>query len=256
MVGSGAGIGLLNTSVNSTAVGYEAMKTTTATRNTAVGYQAMLANTLGLSNTTIGAESLDANIDGDYNVAIGVGALGSSQAGDLNSGLGYLSLFSNISGSRNTGVGSRSLVSVTGSGNVGVGSYAGYYETGSDAFYVNNQDRSTTAADKTSSLMYGVFNATASSQLLTINASTTIAQNLTVLGSGTNYFLGNVGIGTTTPISTLSIVGATASTTVYLGSTARPTCVTWYSVPSGLPFREYINDSGTKIIESGQCSGN
>ena len=66
---------------------------------------------------------------------------------------------------------------------------------------------------------------------------------------------GNLGLGTSSPISTLSIVGNTSTTTLYLGAKNRPSCVTWYSTPSGNPFREYINDAGTKVIEAGQCTG-
>lgn len=66
---------------------------------------------------------------------------------------------------------------------------------------------------------------------------------------------GRVGIGTTSPISTLSVVGQMASSTFYLGSQNRPSCITWYSVPSGNPFREYISDAGSKVIEAGECLG-
>jgi hypothetical protein len=52
---------------------------------------------------------------------------------------------------------------------------AGYYETGSNAFYVDNQDRTNTAGDKAKSLMYGVFNAATSSQTLKVNAVMTVS---------------------------------------------------------------------------------
>jgi len=53
-----------------------------------------------------------------------------------------------------------------------VGYFAGNYETGSDAFYVNNQDRTNTSGDKTKSIIYGVMHATALSQAITFNVGT------------------------------------------------------------------------------------
>ena len=82
-----------------------------------------------------------ANTGGDYNTAVGLAALGTQTTGNNNVALGY---------------------------------YSGNYETGSNAFYVNNQDRTNTAGDKASSLMYGTFNATASSQTLKVNAALTV----------------------------------------------------------------------------------
>jgi Chaperone of endosialidase len=82
------------------------------------------------------------------------------------------------------------------------------FATISAAFYVDNQDRGSTAGDKAGALLYGTFDATPANQMLTINASTTIAQNLTVQGTGNSYFAGNVGIGTTSPQSTLYVSGA------------------------------------------------
>jgi hypothetical protein len=88
-----------------------------------------------------------------------------------------------------------------------LGNYAGKYNTASNAFYVDSYDRSTTAGDKAGALLYGLFNSTPSSQTLTLNASTSIAQNLNVHGTGNNYLFGNTGIGTTTPSVKLDVNG-------------------------------------------------
>lgn len=92
-----------------------------------------------------------------------------------------------------------------------------------------------------------------------LSASSTSFTTLAITQNGSSaaatFTGGNVGIGTTTPISTFSVVGNTATTSIYFGSASRKTCVTWYSVPSGNPFREYITDAGVKVIEAGQCSG-
>jgi hypothetical protein len=55
---------------------------------------------------------------------------------------------------------------------VGVGTYSGFYETGSNSFYVNNQSRSNLAGDRALSLLYGTFAAAATDQQLTVNAGT------------------------------------------------------------------------------------
>jgi hypothetical protein len=60
-----------------------------------------------------------------------------------------------------------------GSSNVALGYFAGKYETGSNAFYINNIDQVNTAGDKAYSLLYGTFSGTAGSitgQKLTVNA--------------------------------------------------------------------------------------
>lgn len=85
------------------------------------------------------------------------------------------------------------------------------------------------------------FNNTGTSSTLLLVGSTTIGNGtlgLTVSGSatttGTGYFAGNVGIGSTTPVGTLSIVGAPAS----IGPT------------SPLIFASSTNTSGSEIILS------
>ncbi|MBU0612307.1 hypothetical protein KKA39_02815, partial [Patescibacteria group bacterium] len=57
----------------------------------------------------------------------------------------------------------------TGSGNVFLGSQAGYYETGSNKLFIDNQDRTDEATARTNSLIYGIFDATPANQKLTIN---------------------------------------------------------------------------------------
>jgi hypothetical protein len=69
------------------------------------------------------------------------------------------------------------------SGNVALGYFAGCYEQGSNAFYVDNQNRTNTAGDKAGALMYGVFNATAASQTLTINAAVNALVSYAVAGT-------------------------------------------------------------------------
>ena len=197
----------LNTSgIKNTATGWSALySNTTGNNNVANGYQTLYSNTFGGQNVAIGTQSLYSNTTGSYNIALGMTALNANTTGADNIGIGYNSLSVNTTGNQNLGIGSGSLVdNTTGSNNVSlgffsgalnstgsrgvfIGTYAGAYETASDAFYLNNQDRTDLAGDKAKSLMYGVFNATALSQTLTLNLGT-----LTLLDGA------NIVFGTTT----------------------------------------------------------
>ncbi len=159
--------------------------------STFFGFEAGLNDDLTTNNNTfIGYQAGKANTSGSYNSATGQGALSSNTTGSSNSATGRSALSSNTTGSYNTAYGSISLYdNSTGDRNIGLGYYAGRYETGSNAFYVNNQDRTNTAGDKTLSLLYGVMAAAAADQKLTINAE--------------------VGIGTISPDVNLDVEGAT-----------------------------------------------
>lgn len=127
--------------------------TTTGTLNTMVGSSAGASNTTGGNNTMIGTVAGQSNTVGGSNTIVG------AYAGRL------------ITGSTNTILGCSALNgSTTGSGNVVLGFSAGMHETGSNSFYVDNQDRTDTAGDKAKALLYGTFNSTASNQTLKTNS--------------------------------------------------------------------------------------
>ncbi|MFA6422662.1 MAG: tail fiber domain-containing protein [Candidatus Buchananbacteria bacterium] len=231
----GAG-NLTMTGIQNTATGYQSLSSnTTGTYNTANGYQSLYTNSTGYENTASGYQSLNKNTTGYYNTANGYSALYSNTGGHENAAYGWSSLYFNDSGnnntafglnslhenrygSNNTGIGYRAGYYVLGSGNVTLGYYAGSYETSSNSFYVDNQNRTNTAGDKAGALLYGTFNATPASQTLKINASTTVAQNLSVLGTGSNYFSGTMLIGTTTPYSattSLTVAGSLYADHIY-----------------------------------------
>jgi hypothetical protein len=193
--------------------GYQAGYSNTSGHGlTAVGYQAGYANTTGWYNSYLGSHSGAANV-GEYNTVVGGRALFYSTTGNYNTIVGADAALNKASGSTNTGIGYRVLDNTgTGSGNVALGAYAGLYETGSDAFYVNNQDRTNTAGDKASSLMYGTFNATASSQTLQINAATTVTYQLRIN-------------------STLSLNGSTG-TSGYVLTSNGASAPTWSALPA------------------------
>ena len=171
----------VTTGYNNVAIGYQAgNKITTGQGNTAIGVTALFNMTTALYNTAVGVDALYTCIDGYSNTGLGADALGFLDHGYQNTAVGFNASFSTTSGQNNVAVGFKALyTATTGNGSVAIGAFAGYYETGSNAFYVNNQDRTNLAGDKASSLMYGTFNATASLQTLAINAVLTLPYGMT-----------------------------------------------------------------------------
>ncbi|MFA5387473.1 MAG: tail fiber domain-containing protein [Candidatus Paceibacterota bacterium] len=227
-------------SLEGTFLGYQAGNMNTGEYNTAIGYQSLYSNSTGLGNTAIGYKSLYSNSTGQGNIAIGHLSLYNntgvrntaigysslySNTGIDNTAIGWGSLYNNITGHRNTAIGKDSLhFNINGIDNVALGHYSGYYETGSNSFYVDNQDRGSTAGDKTKALLYGTFAAATSSQQLTVNGALNVAGTLTVGGipigsggggdsywvqSGSNIYASstswNVGVGTATPNNFLQV---------------------------------------------------
>jgi hypothetical protein len=116
---------------------------------TIVGNDAAL-NSDGLEITAIGYEALKAG-GGDYNTAIGAYSLNKLENGSRNTAVGHGSLESLTGGSFNTVIGWSALNNnIDGTGNVAIGYRAGYFETGSDKLYIDN-DWTTTP------LIYGDF---------------------------------------------------------------------------------------------------
>ncbi|CAB4152425.1 hypothetical protein UFOVP1377_13 [uncultured Caudovirales phage] len=203
--------------------------------NTAVGFEVLQANTTGNSNVGVGYRTLRLNEAGEYNFAGGYDTLKSNRTGVENTAVGALALSGNVSGAYNTAVGLYALgTQISGSRNVALGYYAGNYETGSNAFYVNNQDRTNTAGDKASSLMYGTFNATASSQTLAINAKLAVSEitgtraAATTIASGTSptiaptksitFISGTSAITTITAVTPFDTLGGCTITLIPTGA--------------------------------------
>ena len=153
----------------SVAMGYGALYNNTVDNTVGVGFNALNANTTGVDNTAVGASALCLNQTGSWNSAFGLNALGS-----------------NVGGGGNTAVGELALFSTTGSGNVALGFQAGHYETGNNAFYVDNQDRTNSAGDKSKALVYGVFDANPINQTIRFNAKVTHADQTLTLANGAN----------------------------------------------------------------------
>ena len=73
-----------------------------------------------------------------------------------------------------------------GTDGIALGAYSGRYAVAEDgALYINSLDRTDTAGDKSSSIIYGVQNATASAQTLALNAKVSTTYKLTTAASTT-----------------------------------------------------------------------
>jgi len=224
----------LNTSGGmNTAMGYEAlMNNSTSTYSTAFGYNSLLDNVVhantafgagsgctvktGSDNVAVGADALcddEGTTDGSgsYNTAIGTHSEGHLSAGSNNVAVGGgamkgSSLFE-LTGYSNTAIGTNALFSIqtTGNGNVALGEGAGFNLTtgGGNTFIGSNVAPNFTT---------GNFNIVIGNG---INLPTNGAANMLDIGNllyGTNVTTasstvsaGNVGIGTPSPISRLTV---------------------------------------------------
>jgi hypothetical protein len=158
------------------------------TRNTAFGQVALNSLTSGADNTATGYGALYTNTTGNQNIAYGKYALYNNNAND-NTAYGFNAMFFNTAGASNTAIGITALQNNTsGSNNVAVGTYA----LGNNFIGSNNTAIGFAAQVGAPDLT----NATA------IGANSTVSvSNAIVLGNNAN-----VGIGTTSPASSLHIV--------------------------------------------------
>ena len=168
-------------------------------RSDAIGAYALSSTTTGVQNTAIGWDTMAALTSGSLNVAVGRSALSNNLAGDGNTAIGW-----------------GALSSATGGGNVALGAYAGFYETASNAFYVDNQNRTNTAGDKAKALLYGTFAATAAAQQLTINAGTITLNGSAV--TATSYAGAGTGLTGTAASLTAGTVTTNANLTGHVTS--------------------------------------
>ena len=166
---------------------------TTGQQNTAFGNQSLYNNTEGLLNTAIGHTALYSNTTGGNNIAIGNQALYSNTEGSNNIGIGVFSVLNNTTGIKNIGIGRNSLSSTTGDGNIAIGFEAGKNITTGDNNVIIGTNTGSTIA-------------TSDNNIIISDGS---GNNRIQVDSG-----GNVGIGTTSPSSKLTVVGGT-STFVY-----------------------------------------
>jgi hypothetical protein len=182
---------------------------TTGSYNTAQGQNALFSNTTGTYNTAQGFQSLYSNTTASYNAAFGRTALFSNTTGSANTAVGGRSaLYTNTTGASSTAIGYQTLfLNVSGNQNTALGIQAGYSETGSNNLYLGAYVGSTTSSGS-NNITIGYDIATPSiTSSNTLNIGNLIF-GTGINGEGTNLSSGNVGIGTTSPASTLSVQGS------------------------------------------------
>ena len=157
------------------------------------------------TNTALGASALNSNTTGGFNSAVGNSALSNNTTGGSNSAVGRVALGFNTTGSSNSAVGRAALYSnTTGSSNSAVGFDAGRYiadGTTSNAITTNSvylgADTKALASNQTNQIVIG-YNA------IGLGSNTAVLGNDSIV---TTALKGDVGIGTTSPASKLTVTG-------------------------------------------------
>lgn len=237
-VGAFAGGGL-GAGINNTFVGYQSGVTlTSANNNTAVGLNSLQLDSTGAQNTAIGQSAL-LNDTADDNQCVGYSACLGNTSGTKNVGLGREVLNFNQSGADNVGIGYRAGFGVTsnsysrdvfvgelsannvttGSGNIAIGYQAGKSLTTGASNIILGQNVDVPVIGNSGQLNIG--NAIYGTGLYN-NSSTLSAIPTNAL----------VGIGTSTPYATLSVMAGgdfashALSTVFAIGSTTAGTATT------------------------------
>ncbi|MDO8335777.1 MAG: FG-GAP-like repeat-containing protein, partial [Candidatus Saccharibacteria bacterium] len=155
-------------------------------------------------NTGVGYFSLNGLTTGNYNSALGNTTLSGNTTGAGNSAVGYAALYQNSIGNYNTAIGHLALgANTSGAGNIALGVMAGYYTSATASNSASNN--SVYLGYNTRSLSSGVSN-----EIVIGYNAVGIGSNTAVLGSNsitTTMLNGNVGIGTSTPLTKLHVVG-------------------------------------------------
>lgn len=141
--------------VGNVAIGYRAYYNgnAAAVNNVFVGHLSGFAVTAAQDNTEVGFQTGQALTTGSGNVSIG------SRAG-----------YSNITAANNVAVGfNAGFTNTSGQRNVFLGPNAGFYETSSDVLIIDNRTRASLSDAHQNAMLYGVFNASMTAQLLWMN---------------------------------------------------------------------------------------
>ncbi len=221
----GNNAGALNTGSFVTFIGDSAGFQNSADDNTFVGDSAGFSNTSGQFGTFIGSLAGVSNTSGDENTFIGEEAGSSNVDGVQNTFLGSLAGVLSTSGNQNTFIGySTGFNNFDGSGSVFLGWNAGSSETGSNKLYIDNCFLTDGQGNCVFPLIYGEFD----NRLVAID--------------------GDLGIGTSTPLTPLHVVRQGSGITLQLDQ---------YSVGPSIIGRRANGtaDSPTQILAGQQLFG-
>lgn len=197
-IGKGA-LGAMTSGRYVTAVGYGAMGSTITSDDgsTAIGYGIFPLLT-GMRNTGLGLMSGSVATSLANSIVIGYNAANTIQTGNFNLIIGNYAgtatgTQTNLTNNTIIGDYAGKAMASNATNNLFLGNSAGRYETASNKLFIDSLNRTTEALGRTNSLIYGVFNTTASSQILS-------------LGGG-----GNVGISTIAPTARLHLPAGSAT---------------------------------------------
>jgi hypothetical protein len=220
------------TGQNNFAVGYQSLfNNTTGSENFSMGYNSLFSNTTGSRNIAIGSgysaasgPSLQFNTTGSDNIALGVQSLANNTSGNANIAMGNSNaLFSNITGGYNIAFGQSALSqSVSGSENISIGRYSGYL-LGDTATSSGNTFLGAYAGQTQTRGNNNIFIGYDSSVASTTGSNQLSIGNLIYglnTASGASVSTGTIGIGTSSPRSTLTIQGSGATNPFLVASSS------------------------------------
>lgn len=210
------GFGTLESSVTSyenAAFGWYALQANTSGQfNTAIGAETLWNNTTGNENTAVGGSALSYNTTGYYNTAVGVGALNNNTSGTNNVGIGLNAGRTNKTGHQNVYVGAGAGNGPSNNSDVSNTTIIGYEAATNIATGANNNI--VIGAYSAGNLTTGANNIVIGNNINTVAATSSGTLNIGNLifgtslnGSGATIATGNIGIGSKTPVTKLSVSG-------------------------------------------------